>query len=165
MRRVLLVADVAAAVLLTLLFAMSVHSTIEYTTPDELKDICIEDGAVNIGADLPTEGWIIRMGPGWVRGWHFEWSKNSVLYDLRWLDWAPRFDYERSDMTYIRATVPIWIPLALVLLPIGLAWLRRRRAPIGPLCETCGYNLTGNVSGRCPECGETIQPQADKRNG
>ena len=21
-------------------------------------------------------------------------------------------------------------------------------------CQTCGYNLTGNTSGRCPECGE-----------
>jgi hypothetical protein len=23
-------------------------------------------------------------------------------------------------------------------------------------CVSCGYNLTGNVSGRCPECGEPI---------
>ena len=23
-------------------------------------------------------------------------------------------------------------------------------------CEECGYNLTGNVSGRCPECGTEI---------
>jgi hypothetical protein len=26
--------------------------------------------------------------------------------------------------------------------------------PEGIHCTTCGYNLTGNVSGRCPECGE-----------
>ncbi len=26
----------------------------------------------------------------------------------------------------------------------------------GLLCTGCGYNLTGNVSGRCPECGLTI---------
>lgn len=26
----------------------------------------------------------------------------------------------------------------------------------GLLCTKCGYNLTGNVSGRCPECGQTI---------
>ena len=24
--------------------------------------------------------------------------------------------------------------------------------PRGVLCTGCGYNLTGNVSGRCPEC-------------
>ena len=28
-------------------------------------------------------------------------------------------------------------------------WRRRRRGE----CLTCGYNLTGNVSGVCPECG------------
>lgn len=26
----------------------------------------------------------------------------------------------------------------------------------GILCHACGYNLTGNVSGRCPECGQDI---------
>ncbi|MCH8148546.1 MAG: hypothetical protein IH987_11215 [Planctomycetes bacterium] len=30
-------------------------------------------------------------------------------------------------------------------------WRRRRRS----LCIRCGYNLEGNVSGVCPECGET----------
>ena len=25
-------------------------------------------------------------------------------------------------------------------------------------CQQCGYNLTGNVSGRCPECGKKITP-------
>jgi hypothetical protein len=24
----------------------------------------------------------------------------------------------------------------------------------GSHCQKCGYDLTGNVSGRCPECGE-----------
>jgi predicted Zn-ribbon and HTH transcriptional regulator len=30
---------------------------------------------------------------------------------------------------------------------------RRRYRLTHGLCLTCGYNLTGNVSGRCPECG------------
>jgi predicted RNA-binding Zn-ribbon protein involved in translation (DUF1610 family) len=25
-----------------------------------------------------------------------------------------------------------------------------------PSCHVCGYNLTGNVSGRCPECGTAV---------
>lgn len=37
---------------------------------------------------------------------------------------------------------------------------RRRRPRRGsPRCAQCGYNLTGNVSGRCPECGTSILPQ------
>ncbi len=32
------------------------------------------------------------------------------------------------------------------------AWRRFTRPPSGH-CQTCGYNLTGNVSGICPECG------------
>ena len=31
-------------------------------------------------------------------------------------------------------------------------WRRRRKG----LCLKCGYDLTGNVTGRCPECGEAV---------
>lgn len=33
-------------------------------------------------------------------------------------------------------------------------WLRRRLERRG-LCRSCGYDLTGNVSGVCPECGRS----------
>ncbi|MCH7873067.1 MAG: hypothetical protein IID33_15330 [Planctomycetes bacterium] len=39
-------------------------------------------------------------------------------------------------------------------LPTALLWFLDRRHPPGH-CP-CGYDLTGNVSGRCPECGEAI---------
>jgi len=32
-------------------------------------------------------------------------------------------------------------------------------APRGNLCLRCGYDLTGNVSGICPECGTEIPPE------
>ena len=63
--------------------------------------------------------------------------------------------------------VAIWIPLLLAAIPTALlwvipvapamyVWLRdRRRAPPGH-CQKCGYNLTGNVSGVCPECGTSV---------
>ena len=34
--------------------------------------------------------------------------------------------------------------------------LRRRIRASRGLCETCGYDLTGNESGVCPECGESM---------
>ncbi len=57
-------------------------------------------------------------------------------------------------------TLPWWVPAALCAafpaffytLCAQAAWKRRRRSRHG-LCLHCGYNLTGNTSGRCPECG------------
>jgi uncharacterized paraquat-inducible protein A len=32
-----------------------------------------------------------------------------------------------------------------------------------PVCLGCGYNLTGNTSGVCPECGQPFEPKADSQ--
>lgn len=37
--------------------------------------------------------------------------------------------------------------------PMLLRWRRRRQG----LCLKCGYDLTGNITGRCSECGETLE--------
>ncbi len=56
---------------------------------------------------------------------------------------------------------PIWIPL--IVLPVYPALViirgpyRRHRRHKKGLCLKCGYNLTGNVSGVCPECGRPIR--------
>ena len=31
-----------------------------------------------------------------------------------------------------------------------------------PLCEKCGYDLTGNESGRCPECGTPVKAHGNE---
>jgi len=53
---------------------------------------------------------------------------------------------------------PAWIPVILTAV-LPTVWLIRprgsRRPPLG-FCQNCGYNLTGNVSGICPECGTAI---------
>ena len=38
-------------------------------------------------------------------------------------------------------------------------WHRRRQPPPGH-CQKCGYDLTGNVSGVCPECGTPIKARS-----
>jgi len=57
--------------------------------------------------------------------------------------------------------IPLWLPLAVVATPTAfLFWYdRRRRIPPGH-CQRCGYNLTGNVSGICSECGESCEAEA-----
>lgn len=48
--------------------------------------------------------------------------------------------------------IPLWVPLFILTLPTGCAWYFYRRPPFGH-CQRCEYDLTGNVSGVCPECG------------
>jgi uncharacterized paraquat-inducible protein A len=33
------------------------------------------------------------------------------------------------------------------------------------LCPTCDYDLTGNISGTCPECGTPVEAEQDQRPG
>lgn len=58
------------------------------------------------------------------------------------------------------------------LVSLGLLWarrLRQSRPARWAICPNCGYNLFGNVSGVCPECGfraNAPPPQADdQRSG
>lgn len=56
--------------------------------------------------------------------------------------------------------VPLWLPFLFFALPTSLLhWRDRRCIPPG-CCLSCGYNLTGNVRGICPECGETCDAEA-----
>jgi len=73
-------------------------------------------------------------------------SRRNYCAGIRWA-WRCD-DYEGVWWTI----VPLWIPLcAALVLSVGL-WLRKR-PPAEGCCQNCGYDLTGNVSGRCPECG------------
>ena len=44
---------------------------------------------------------------------------------------------------------------------VGAAWylVKTRSMPkyASGYCQECGYDLTGNVTGRCPECGKSIE--------
>ena len=76
---------------------------------------------------------------GWSRGWD----------NLRVLP------YLYTGAPFI-IFVPLWIPFALVLALTIHLWERDRPKPRGH-CVHCGYNLTGNVSGVCPECGNAVE--------
>jgi hypothetical protein len=57
------------------------------------------------------------------------------------------------------AVVPCWLLFAVAAVPtLLLCYVDRRRIPPGH-CRHCGYNLTGNISGVCPECGTPCPQQ------
>ncbi len=67
-------------------------------------------------------------------------------------DWSDLVWLPESLGTGI-VVIPIWIPFAVTAVPTAFLFYRDRRHPRGH-CQGCGYDLKGNVSGRCPECGK-----------
>ena len=131
--------------------------------------------------DVLSAGWSLYQGPHWsvwvVQGaveawWHEDYTAHSYCCRVpmiapctaaevesllryfqagppywRYVTWLPRLAKDGG-------TLPLWIPAVLVLGCSGLVALHSRPSPPGH-CP-CGYDLTGNVSGRCPECGRPV---------
>ncbi len=51
--------------------------------------------------------------------------------------------------------IPMWMLVLPAFVVTAVLWYRDRRPPKGP-CLHCGYNLTGNESGVCPECATPV---------
>ncbi|GJM26811.1 MAG: hypothetical protein DHS20C16_32260 [Phycisphaerae bacterium] len=66
--------------------------------------------------------------------------------------WWPQYVKSNSG-SYIY--IPIWMFLIPALLATLWLWRSDRRPKSG--CVSCSYNLTGNVSSVCPECGAAIE--------
>ena len=79
-------------------------------------------------------------------GWHF--ATVSVDIGLR----APQIE---TDEYRTLIWFPFWPLFTAAALPTALAmvWPRGRTAG---LCRVCGYDLAGNASWRCPECGASM---------
>jgi hypothetical protein len=77
-------------------------------------------------------------------------------------DWHRRLDAPVGSVAHWQVVA------ATAVLPAGWAslrgrraWVRRRRKAMG-LCLRCGYDLRGNVSGTCPECGSSVGRKASE---
>ncbi len=101
------------------------------------------------GGNLSTGPCSAFCGDGWesrVRAeslgdvyWGFNWPRHDSMY------WG--------EITYSGLRFPLWLLLIVVAIPTAILFYRdRRHIPPGH-CQKCGYDLTGNLSGRCPECG------------
>ena len=70
-----------------------------------------------------------------------------------------RFRYTRWSDGSGEVGVPLWA-IGGVAAGVAVLAVVPRRRPKSWQCPTCGYDLTANVSGVCPECG---RPVAEKR--
>ncbi|MFH1746136.1 MAG: hypothetical protein ABIG44_03725 [Planctomycetota bacterium] len=71
---------------------------------------------------------------------------------------APRLNDRPGTYQMTTFTMALWLPFILFGVSPAIALIsnpiRRYRRRKRGFCVPCGYNLTGNVSGICPECGE-----------
>lgn len=66
-------------------------------------------------------------------------------------------DYGKQSS--IEISVPLWliaIPFAVLPFRAVISWCRAKNRRANNGCTKCGYNLTGNASGVCPECGTKL---------
>jgi hypothetical protein len=75
------------------------------------------------------------------------------------LGWLPKLSKKAvpiSGFWVIQVAIPLWIPM--VISAVAAFFFHRIGKPtaIGH-CAKCGYNLKGNTSGVCPECGSPIE--------
>ena len=91
---------------------------------------------------LPLEPTGVRVGP--TIGTYIPWTTKTRM--------ALPTGSGPDTMTTVY-TYPTWWFLLAALIPTALAW-RRLRRPLPGHCRKCGYDLTGNVTGVCSECGE-----------
>ena len=55
------------------------------------------------------------------------------------------------------AVLPLWVLFAATAIPGAVLWWLEGRRAAPNRCRSCRYDLTGNVSGVCPECGTKIE--------
>jgi hypothetical protein len=127
-------------------------------------------------------GWTMRVGNNdyciglWHQAMRFRWNDESFRGPAGWqLGWSSRPDFNphlpeilkgtrpgtwiqyppSGKLNVVMLVLPVWLLLVVVALPTTFLFWYDRRIPPGH-CQKCGYSLTGNTSGVCPECGEKV---------
>jgi len=110
---------------------------------------------------LHVPDWVVALAIGrWVHRWPV---KSAIACSLG-LSFACDVVYRSTASPLFLFLVPRFITIALLVMPaVFVSRLIARRTPDPRThCTTCGYNLTDNVSGICPECGKPVPPSAPR---
>jgi hypothetical protein len=124
-------------------------------------------------AACSAAGWVAalrRRGSGFhVRLWPLI---TPVILAALWLGATEACQLQEATQNW-SVPLPTWVHLVGVAIPLALGGILgvllylqvriwRRWGVVG-VCLNCGYNLTGNVSGVCPECGEPVDKGEPQR--
>ena len=144
-RKRLKVIGLLLCLMMLALWVFSVMFVSSYVAPRGQWAIGIVMGRISFKADsqLNIPGWTCRLlYPHW----------KVVLPERQWTVAEHYLAFGLRDKYLSRLQIPAWLLVVAVGIPTGILWWRDRRPKAG-FCKTCKYDLTGNVSGTCPECG------------
>ncbi len=124
-------------------FIASMRWQIFYSSPD--MSARFDEGILTLTwgfpRDVPFKG---------VRGW----SAREMQHRTGFRFLFPRVLKSSGGGTVL--DFPLWCATLPLAIATALLWYAdRKRIPPGH-CRRCGYNLQGNTSGKCPECGEPL---------
>ena len=92
----------------------------------------------------------------------FLWDLAGIRYK-NWISLYSQSNRSREEYVVEELSIPFWLVTALLAAYPIIAFTRavrnhraERRARTSGLCTNCMYDLTRNVSGRCPECGTAL---------
>lgn len=103
-----------------------------------------------------------RLGPTTHGGPAAHWGFQSQFpYRATLKTWYPRYSTPSQrnipGVWSLEMQMPFWLLVLLTGIPTAyLFWKDRRKKGPG-FCGQCGYDLKGNVSGKCPECGKEVR--------
>ena len=121
---------------------------------------CFEFRTTDFCGDERFVRWNVQLAQANVTesGWRVRYAWD--VWMLSRYFWQLPFTQKSSHggITLTQSTVPLWVPFAAIIIPTTILWSRDRRPPKG-YCPHCGYNLTGNESGVCPECATPVPKQ------
>ncbi|MFQ5503115.1 MAG: hypothetical protein ACE5EQ_12600 [Phycisphaerae bacterium] len=151
-RRILKWAGVGLCILIVVVWVMSVpflgvrNHLITYTT--HRIEVQLIWGTVRWSdGNYCLLGWTVTKAPDFSGVlW---WEKTGLLW--------PRIGARPGH--WGRGYLPLWLPFLIIATPTAILWVRDRRPKRYPPghCQFCGYDLTGNVSGICSECGTACE--------
>jgi hypothetical protein len=107
----------------------------------------LETGGGSVGVGLRNSE--CPLGFHVERWSSFNWQHQLLNEWSSYVLWPTYVESIWGDMI----NVPLWMPFVLIGFPTALLWRADRRCRRTGHCKECGYNLTGNKSGVCPECG------------